>query len=113
MTVHVNRARKGYMDLTKYNGKEHALGIINWLLEEVISSGGDGDGIWYSKYFSCESIYNFILENIDEIKYIEHMTMNMEYDRIIIFDNQESLEITNREESFTERPNWQQVSLVW
>lgn len=36
--------------------KPHLLNLIEWLGEEVLRSGGDGDGVWYSRYYSIQDI---------------------------------------------------------
>ena len=87
--------------------------LINWLFIEVIRAGGDGDGIWYSKYFDIDDLKEFIVkENLlpNDWK-IEKR--NKHYDHYVFFDGQESLLITNSKEMFENRPSWSQVSIEY
>ena len=92
------------------NNKEHVKEMVKWLIDEVLASGGDGDGIWYSKYFNVDEIETLIKENN---LLPDFWKMEKKEDGLRIGDNQEWLFITNNKNSFDNRPEWQQVSLVW
>jgi hypothetical protein len=92
--------------------KEHVIILLRWLVEEVLSAGGDGDGIWYSKYFDVAAIEKLI-EDENLLPKFWKMTISKDSDSLSLGDNQEWLTITNIESEFTSRPVWQQVSLVW
>ena len=85
--------------------KQHAIDIINWLLTEVASAGGDGNGIWYTYYFTLESIERLIKSDID---YSPWVMRNFET-YITIGAEQEVLIITDDKTMFDNRPSWQQV----
>jgi hypothetical protein len=84
--------------------------IIGWLINEVQSAGGDGDGIWYSKYYDIQDIKRIILTSCLLPDYWKLEEKNGE---LHVGENQEWLIITNNKDSFNNRPSWQQVSLVW
>lgn len=86
----------------------HAETVIKWLLEEVMSAGGDG--IWYSKYLSISQIESIITNGNLLPKY---WTMEVKNGELHLGENQEWLIITNDKNSFDNRPSWQQVSLDW
>jgi hypothetical protein len=90
---------------------EHMIVLIKWLIDDVLSAGGDGDGIWYSKYYNVKDIKSFIETNNLLPK---HWVINVHNENAFsIGENQEWLYITNKQEDFDSRPFWQQVSLVW
>lgn len=98
-----------YCDINK--NKEHVTALIKWLIEEVMSSGGDGDGIWYSRTYSVAAIKELI-----ETGKLVPKFWRLEQDSADSFsigDGQEWLFITNNESHFTSRPDWQQVALVY
>ncbi len=94
----------------KSENTEHIKTIIKWLFDEVLSSSGDGDGIWYSNFFDINDIANFIEENQLAPK---HFTCERHEDRIYYGQGEEWLIITNNEALFNTRPSWQQVALVY
>lgn len=89
----------------------HLRRLIEWLRDDVISAGGDGDAIWYSCYYDINDIRQFILKFdlfgkhwiVDEVK---DESFSIHY-------GQESIFITNRQEDFDNRPSWQQVSISY
>ena len=108
MTYPVLEGRK--VDICQYcETKQHAINIINWLITEVLSSGGDGDGIWYTKYFTLESIEKLIKSDIDT----KGLVMENRQTYLSLHNYEEALHITTDKEMFDNRPSWQQVSLVW
>jgi hypothetical protein len=40
----------------------HIKKLINWLIAEVISAGGDGDALWYSRFYSVDEIFSILKE---------------------------------------------------
>lgn len=86
----------------------HIQKLIDWLIDEVVSAGGDGDALWYSRYFDVEQLLP-ILE-----KYNKYNWTITKYDRrIILHDGQESLTVTNRQEDWDNAPIWQQVKIYY
>ena len=93
------------------DNKPHLKTLIKWLFDEVVSAGGDGDGIWYSKYYNAKDIKNLILE--EKLLPIG-FEITKDNDQSVSFgEGQEWLTITNDEEEFDRRPSWQQVSLIY
>ena len=97
-----------YYKLHKNN--DHVKIIIKWLFDEVISSGGDGDGIWYSKNYQVYDIFDFIMANELLPKDWEIFEIDWGYS---FTHEQESLIITNEKKFFDNRPIYQQVLLEW
>jgi len=100
------------MNYCNVNENEERLKIlIAWLINDVQSAGGDGDGIWYSKYYSVKDIKVFI----EKHKLLpEHWVLNDHGETAFsIGENQEWLYITNLKSDFDTRPEWQQVSVVY
>ncbi len=94
-----------YSDVNDSKVKE----ILNWLIEEIQSAGGDGDGIWYSKYYNIKDIKTLLSDGLLP----KHWKIEEKNGELHVGENQEWLLITNNEHSFSSRPSWQQVSLVW
>ena len=104
------------MKIEDYNGinSEHMIIIIKWLFDEVLSAGGDGDGIWYSRYFKLENIMEFIEKENLMPNYFDFRLVESSNEPYCIYsEGQESLIITNSKEMFNRRPKWQQVSLEY
>ncbi len=93
----------------------HMNRLIKWLVDEVTSAGGDGDAIWYSKYYKLSDIQSHIENNRDEIGIPKWWTISYSDDQscLNIWDDQEGLIITNSKDVFDNRPSWQQCSIVW
>lgn len=89
----------------------HLFNLIKWLIEEVRSMGGDGDGIWYTRNYHIDYIYNFIKENNLLPSYWNIEIENNSY--LYLGENQESLIITDDKKLFNSRPSWQQVAIEW
>ena len=86
--------------------KQIVLKLLDYLYHEVISSGGDGDALWYSKYYKISEIlplvheYNKTLSFPWEVRIIDNC--------IEWGDYQEWVTITNDEEMYKNSPTWQQ-----
>jgi hypothetical protein len=99
-----------------FNDEEHLENLLRWLIDEVMSAGGDGDAIWYSKYSPVE----FILPHVEKIN--KELKLNWRIDTRMAKDGanyiawhcgQEALIITNSKEMWDNRPSWQQCSVDW
>ena len=91
--------------------KDHMTNFINFLIYEVGSAGGDGDGLWYSVFYKVDDIIKFIQENKlmpDHwvIQKVDDLTYN-------IGEYQEWLTITNDESVYNNAPSWQQILIKW
>lgn len=87
--------------------KPHIKRLINWLIAEVISAGGDGDALWYSQYYHVDDI----LPVLQECE-LYNFTIDKKEDSITIGKDQEWMIITNNEEDWNNAPSWQQVK-IW
>ena len=90
--------------------KQHLSALISWLIDEVLRSGGDGDGIWYSKFYSVDSIKQLIKDKSLLPK--GWKIFGETFCSFSIGYEQEWLKITNNKEDFDGRPSWQQVVVV-
>lgn len=86
------------------NEEEHLAVFIKWLFSEVISAGGDGDGLWFSKYHSV----NTLLPLIENLK-PDGWEVKINEDTINVWSHQEGLIITNNEDKYNSAPPWQQI----
>lgn len=88
----------------------HIYKIIDILYNDCISAGGDGDALWYLKYYTIDDVlplikeYNSKLKFPFEIEYINDNTINWGKD-------QEWIIITNSEEIYNNAPSWIQIVL--
>lgn len=85
----------------------HIKELINWLIAEVISAGGDGDALWYSRYYHVDEI----LPILQECK-IYDFSIDKKENSITVGQHQEWLIITNNQEDWNNAPSWQQVK-IW
>lgn len=85
----------------------HIKELINWLIAEVISAGGDGDALWYSRYYHVDEI----LPILQECK-IYDFSIDKKENSIIVGQHQEWLIITNNQEDWNNAPSWQQIK-IW
>lgn len=49
--------------------KAHVLKLIDFLYCEVLRAGGDGDAIWYSKYYNVKDLFPLIKEYNEKLKF--------------------------------------------
>lgn len=92
--------------------RNHLRILINWLVNEVGSAGGDGDAIWYSQYYWINDIYDIVKEYNRGTKGYWKISFDEENGRISYGAGQEGLLITNNKEDFDNRPIWQQCLVV-
>lgn len=90
--------------------KDRIMLLIKLLIDEVLSAGGDGDGIWYSKSYSIIDIKELIIANNLLPKY---WTLEEKGLALHLGENQEWLLITNDKNDFDNQPSWQQISVVY
>ena len=94
------------------NNKEHLLKLIDWLYQEVISAGGDGDALWYSKYFDVKDILKLVEEYNETLRYKWKVSFDEDRKLISWEDGQEGILITNNREIYLNAPEWQQCIVV-
>ena len=83
--------------------------LIDFIYHEVVSSGGDGDALWYSKFHNVIDILPLIKEYNDKLKF----PWKVEFDgRTINWgDDQEWAMITNDEDLYKMVPSWSQITI--
>lgn len=93
------------------SSREHLMKLIDLLYNECASAGGDGDALWYSRYYRVTDIlplvkeYNSKLKFPSEIKIIDN---NIHWG-----DNQEDIMITNNKDWFDTAPDWIQMKVIY
>lgn len=92
--------------------KRHILSLIEWIWNEVKSAGGDGDALWYSKYYNIKDLFPLINEFNNSQSY-SFSVCELSDNEILWWDNQESIVITNDQKRWDNKPDWQQVSIEW
>ncbi len=93
--------------------KKHLLHLIDFIHNEVLRSGGDGDGLWYSEYYNVKDIFPIVIEWNNKLPY---KWQNIDYnniDLISISRDQEGFIITNNEEIYKNAPGWQQILIKY
>jgi hypothetical protein len=87
--------------------EEHLMNLLKWIKAEVLSSGGDGDAFFYTRYHSLSYLYQLIQEIEKNEKF--PWSVKLENDEISWGDNQEWVLITTSEEKFKAIPSWAQL----
>lgn len=92
--------------------KDHIKHLIDFLYKEVLSAGGDGDALWYSKYFTLEELMECFQEYDDDnavgwrFEDVTDDTFNWGID-------QEWITVTTSSKLFIEGPDWQQIKIQY
>lgn len=94
------------------SNKEHIINLIKWIYEEVISAGGDGDFLWYSRYYSVKDIYPLVEELNNTLNWKWKLKW-LDDNSFILGESQESFLITNNEDLYKNAPIWQQGLLKY
>lgn len=89
--------------------KQHILKLIDFLYNEVISAGGDGDSLWYSRYYDINEIEKVLAEYNSQLKF--PWQINLSGKTIQWGENQEWVIITNDEQVYLRSPDWQQCKI--
>jgi hypothetical protein len=97
-----------YCIIDEHN-KNHIKTLIKWLFDEVKSAGGDGDALWYSRYYSVKDIFPIVEEINNSLKF--KWDLELKDNEIHWNYYQEGMIITNKEEHYNNSPSWQQVLL--
>ena len=93
-----------YLPINDNKVKQHLLKLIDFLFENVINEGGDGDALWYSRFYDVKDIFILVQEYNNKLKF----PWKVELDETTIhwYDNQEAVVITNDEKTYNEWPSW-------
>lgn len=92
--------------------RTHLLKLIDLLYQEVRSAGGDGDALWYSRYYGIKDILSLIEEYNNSLEHKWNIDFREEEGSIYWWNDQESVLITNDEEIYNNMPSWQQFLVV-
>jgi hypothetical protein len=94
------------------NNLENIINLIDLLFNLVISEGGDGSAIWLAKHNNINDIYSFISEY--NIKKNIEWDISINENKIIWFNNQESITITTDEEWYNKQPlNFYEIKIIY
>jgi hypothetical protein len=91
--------------------KEHIFSLLSFLHKEVISSGGDGDALWYTRFFDLNDLYE-LLKEFNEINSIG-WTIEKESNQISWGIGQEWALIIDSKELFDQTPDWYQIKIQY
>lgn len=89
--------------------EEHLTKIIDLLYNECMSAGGDGDAMWYSRYYSIDKILPLVQKYNSTLKF----PLTVEHSDTVInwYDGQEGIVITTDESVYLSCPSWVQMVL--
>lgn len=87
--------------------KHHLFNLISFIHDEVISSSGDGDFLWYSQIYNVKDIF-CIVKDFNETLKIKWDIESKGDKTITASRGQEGFIITNDEEVYKNAPFWQQ-----
>ena len=91
-------------------GKELTENMFNTLSTAVLSEGGDGDALWYTRYFDLEDICKSLQEYTGPKGWIIEV---LEDATITWGEGQEWVVITDDEERFNSSPDWIQMKIKY
>jgi len=95
--------------------KEHVTKLIDFIFHEVISSGGDGDAILYTRLFDL----NEIIDIVKEYNEVNNIGWEINEDksrgsRIFSWGKyQEWVSITDSKTAFDQSPEWIQIKIIY
>lgn len=93
--------------------KPRLMSLIDFLYQECLSSGGDGDAFWYSKHYNIEDILPLIEEYNSKLRFPWEIRHDREKQRIDWGEGQEWVMITNDERLYKLTPEWAQCLIKW
>jgi len=94
------------------DNKSHIKILLSWLYEECNSSGGDGDALWYSRFYNTEDIFPILKEFNHSLAY-PYKTVELIEGDINWGQEQEWILITNKIEKLQNSPEWIQAKIIW
>jgi hypothetical protein len=89
--------------------KEHIYNLLSLLHAEVVSSSGDGDSMWYTRYYDI----NDIKQMVDEYNNDYALRWKVEFDgnTILWGEDQEGVTITDDANLYDTAPDWIQMKI--
>ena len=94
------------------NNKEHLMDLIEWIYKEAMSSGGDGDFLWYSRYYNTKDLFPLVKEFNNSLKF-KMETLSINNGTIDWSSGQTNITITNDKVLYDNAPSWQQGLLKY
>ena len=109
-----SEVRRWDIDESKLSHKHHIKSLVDFLLSEVGSAGGDGDAIWIVKHYTLISIRKFVLDfcltDADKRYWrVGEITTDEHGERFSLANNQESLVFTTTDKHV---PSWSQCTIT-
>lgn len=98
-----------------YNGideesRPHLLKLIDFIYNEVGRAGGDGDALWYSRFYEIKDIKALVEEYNEKTRF--PWEVKTDGDNTLHWGtNQEWVIITNNEEEYNLAPGWIQIKI--
>lgn len=94
--------------------KAHVKNLIDWLLSEVGSAGGDGDAVWVVKNIPLDQLRAFIIDeclSAHDARFwtVSEIVTNEHGSRFSLSNNQEYLILTTTK---TDVPSWSQCTVI-
>jgi hypothetical protein len=83
--------------------------MLKLLSEAVLSEGGDGDALWYTRYFDIDDIK----KSIEEYEGPKSWRIEVLADEISWGTGEEWVVITDSEERFNTAPDWIQMKIKY
>ena len=84
--------------------------LLDFLYHNVVAEGGDGDVLWYSRYFKITDIL-IIIQEYDDALSIDWTVKINEHGILQWGQGEEWISITNKKEVYDADPEWQTVKL--
>ena len=89
--------------------RDHLKTLLLWLHDEVMKAGGDGDAIWYSRFYCVSELLPLIEEINKTLAFPWKFTLE---DKHLTWGvGQEWVLITNDQETYDRSADWIQVKI--
>lgn len=95
--------------------KEHTFKLLQFLRDEILSAGGDGDAVWFTKLFELDDIA-LLLKEFTALHAKEWIVTeeSNDYGRYLTWGvDQEWAIITDSEAIFKSQPDWYQMKIQY
>ena len=100
-----------YLTIDKNGCSDHLTKLIDVIFHEVLSAGGDGDVLWYSRFYDINDILPLIKTYNDKLEYKWNIVVKN--NTIHWGDNQEWVIITNDENFYNTSPECIQMKIIY
>lgn len=92
--------------------KQHITKLLNFLLDEVERAGGDGDALWYTRFYTLDDIQLLISVINNSLKF-PWLVERQADDMIYWGRDQEGVIITTNKQIYQDAPSWQQILIKY